>query len=1126
MRIILNYIFEKGLSMCVTRKASLLFSMIIASSCFILLNNALADVISANVSPDIQEPANTYTQAGQIVLNMRINTVIATGSCVTGDYSGCTLNDVLNDVVANDDFKPEVKVHMVADDFPDDGLVSNATLRQRGATSRNGPQKSFRVKLKSKKNLWRGERRIQLIKSVFDATRIRNKLSYDLFSEIPHIPSMRTQFVRFTVNDTGLDEDYGLYTHVEHFGKEYLVRRGWDKDSRVYKAENMNFYQNSAFALNAAGKPVNLNAFERRLEIKRGKTHTALAHMIRDLNNPALDFNTQIMGKYFNRDNYLTWFAVNILVGNVDTNFHNFYLYNPKGTEHFYLVPWDYDLSFGQNADDPSEPISQLPRWWFSQGNWWEILLHKRFLSQPGNLNLLKQAVAEVKNKYLTSAKIQSKANSYYNAVFPILKNGADWDHIYIASPDQVAGYNAIFNDLSNVVEQNYQRFLLRANDPMPFYMDPPVFQANHDIFFEWSESVSLNNQTITYDLEVASDKTFKAGSIIERVTGLTGTIHKLHWRHLKGTYYYRIIARDAANPQAHWQSAFNESVNYDNNVPIYGIEKMYVAVDGDTTPPPATIISNPVSSITVDGNNSEWTSLGLFADDPDDIAAGEKNVIDWKNAGIAHNNQNVYFMYNNRGPIDPVHVNGRYVAWGYQVMIDTDKNPTTGFKYTDVVGVDYLLTGNVIYRYTGTGSDWNWTSVAETNSKFNSNIFELGFTRGLIGNPSEIRVVFDGRNAAFGGSTTDIYPDGAFDTLSANRYFDYSFGTVTPPTNHAPVTNNQSFSVVENTKINMSLSATDVDNDALTLSIVTQPTHGSLVFSPTSLTVEYTPVQNYVGADSFLYSVNDGKADSNISKVSITVNSTPNPSVISNHVVIGAITVNGTATDWNGLKLFSQDPDDVTSGTNNVIDWDQIGLAHSSDTVYLLYKNRGSVNPNSATGSSLSWGYQTFIDTDSNAATGFKFTSQFAPDYLLEGRHLYQYVGSGDDWNWIEIGTATVRYKNNIAELSFPRSLLGTHSSIKISFYGNNVAFGGSTKDAYPDTGSFQYNFGSGVSGKPVAVSNQQKGVVKSPAGHKVKTANTAKPRVGSGKESGGSFSWMILFASLLLMRRRLPSM
>ncbi len=48
-----------------------------------------------------------------------------------------------------------------------------------------------------------------------------------------------------------------------------------------------------------------------------------------------------------------------------------YYLYNPIDTDNFYILPWDYDVAFGADLDDPREGIELLPRWWFSVGNWW-----------------------------------------------------------------------------------------------------------------------------------------------------------------------------------------------------------------------------------------------------------------------------------------------------------------------------------------------------------------------------------------------------------------------------------------------------------------------------------------------------------------------------------------------------------------------------------------------------------------------------------------------------------------------------------------------------------------------------------------------------------------------------------
>lgn len=88
---------------------------------------------------------------------------------------------------------------------------------------------------------------------------------------------------------------------------------------------------------------------------------------------------------------------------------------------------------------------------------------------------------------------------------------------------------------------------------------------------------------------------------------------------------------------------------------------------------------------------------------------------------------------------------------------------------------------------------------------------------------------------------------------------------------NDAPVALAQSISTNEDTGQSFYLSVTDVDNDALTYSIVTQPQHGTL--SGTLPNVTYSPAANYYGSDSFTFKGHDGTVSSNTAVVSITIN-------------------------------------------------------------------------------------------------------------------------------------------------------------------------------------------------------------------------------------------------------------
>lgn len=92
---------------------------------------------------------------------------------------------------------------------------------------------------------------------------------------------------------------------------------------------------------------------------------------------------------------------------------------------------------------------------------------------------------------------------------------------------------------------------------------------------------------------------------------------------------------------------------------------------------------------------------------------------------------------------------------------------------------------------------------------------------------------------------------------------------------NTAPIANNQNVAVNEGTAANLTLGASDADNNTLTYTIVNAPTHGT-VSGGTGASRTYTPAANYAGADSFTFKANDGQADSNIATVSITVNEVP----------------------------------------------------------------------------------------------------------------------------------------------------------------------------------------------------------------------------------------------------------
>jgi len=552
-------------------------------SMFILLNFCLTSISATVFTPlptDISTKEGIYNHETPNLLRVDIKSIISNGVCIEDNYVGCTLNDVNNDTNGNDDFKPEVKIHFSADDFLNDGKTSNATIRLRGQTSRSYPLKSYRIKLDSKKKLWRDERKLQLNKHIGDSTRVKNKLSFDLMSTIPHLPSLRTQFVQLYIDN----QNYGLFTHVENVGKEYLKKRGFDKNSNLYKAENFEFRLRAELDIDADGQPIDEKKFESILEIKRGKDSKKLIEMLTALENPDNDFKHDVMDKYFNSNNFLTWASVNTLMGNSDVKTSNFYIFNPKGKSTFYFLPWDYDQTWGSDWEESTLSSGSIPsKTYRVPHSLWVTKLGQRFLSQPNAIHQLQKAVEEIKNNYLTKNKIEAFTNSYHDIVFPLISQKPDFDFInFDKSTDELTleTYNNIYNSLPKAIERNYQTFLKDLESPMPFWLEKPVLNEEK-ITFNWDKSVDLQNDKVSYELEISTTPIFKFEDIKYSKKSIEKNHFSTPWMLPKGTYYYRVTARDDKNPQENWQQAFNEFNDKDLNRRIFGVKKFTIEQDG-----------------------------------------------------------------------------------------------------------------------------------------------------------------------------------------------------------------------------------------------------------------------------------------------------------------------------------------------------------------------------------------------------------------------------------------------------------------------------------------------------------------------------------------------------------------
>ena len=483
------------------------------------------------------------------------------GICTTEDQSGCTLADVLADTNGFDEFKVDIPVHATGEGLPEDGLLTNAGLRQRGNSARFGPQKSFRLRLDSDEVLWRNEQRLQLNKNPFEPTRFKNKLAFDLFQAVPHFPSLRTQFVNLWIDNGQGPDDFGLFTHTEFVGKEYVRNRGLGEDDNLYKIEQFQFNGGDLnnVRVDAEGEPLNEVAFEESLEIENGDDHRMLVKMLEAMLDPERSFDS-VLDQHFNRNNVLTWLATNLILRQADAITHNFYLYNPAGTEMFYFLPWDYDGAFEaeQTLTDSfaNDELAKRKFYGYARGINSEFVT--RFYQQPGVHELLVAAIDELRANYYSDTRISEQSTVLNDLVEPFLTQLPDSEHVLFEPLSPLR--------LVNVINQNYTDITTNYSVPMePTILSNPEIDAAGNLQLEWEPAFDVTRSgTISYDLIVSTSTRFQPESWVFSDVGIPdvpgGIVnYTINTSALpSGLVFVRLVARVSSDPQRFWQTNSN----------------------------------------------------------------------------------------------------------------------------------------------------------------------------------------------------------------------------------------------------------------------------------------------------------------------------------------------------------------------------------------------------------------------------------------------------------------------------------------------------------------------------------------------------------------------------------------
>ena len=222
-----------------------------------------------------------------------------------------------------------------------DGARLPGRIEVKGKSSRLVPKKGPLIKL-AKPGKWRGNARISMNALATDPTMMREWLAWDLIHQLGMV-APEVQYTFLTING----EDKGVFLRIEWFGPALFKRYGHE-DGELYDPDD-----------NESCGDLRIETLA-QLDLCWAKLYpdgnfAPFAEMIRAVEAVPPDQFDRYLEHAWDVESLVNWIAVTVIVSNLTTYNNEYWPYFSKTAGKWLVVPWDYDRSFGKNAD-PWQP--------------------------------------------------------------------------------------------------------------------------------------------------------------------------------------------------------------------------------------------------------------------------------------------------------------------------------------------------------------------------------------------------------------------------------------------------------------------------------------------------------------------------------------------------------------------------------------------------------------------------------------------------------------------------------------------------------------------------------------------------------------------------------------------------
>ena len=389
----------------------------------------------------------------------------------------------------------------------------DAKMRIRGDSSRKYPKKSLKVWFPTRPFL-DGSEKLNFNAEYLDESYLRTVLASRLFMDTGH-PGFLAEHARIFLNG----EFFGLYVRVENMDNNFLRRNDLDTDGNLYKA----YLDGSSLSI------ADDVAYHWEKKTNDDGDRSDLRNLIFLLNNVPDKEYLNFSQNYFRYDGMVNVIALNMLLANGSTYYHNYYMFHDIGGDgKWSMFPWDTDRTFSRYGQDLPYHRSYQP--WL-KGRWDNPFL-ERALQSDTIFADIQDRVRELSLSHFNPEYLFPLIDSLQAALAPSVVLDRTDDVADLARwRKQIKAERGYIQSRASRLQEQFEKW------PSPF----------QTVGFRWIEETpwlvwETSNKFTTYTLRYGKDRTLSEDET-RTIEGLTDTAYALPSELPSGKYFWNVEA-------------------------------------------------------------------------------------------------------------------------------------------------------------------------------------------------------------------------------------------------------------------------------------------------------------------------------------------------------------------------------------------------------------------------------------------------------------------------------------------------------------------------------------------------------------------------------------------------------